>query len=201
MELADFAEQSGTVLIGAVVGGLIAAWVARWQTEAGARYARDVATSERSAQAALQLVERLADLRAWLPSLPDVGENRPAMSLHARKQCSIAMESVRRGGSTELLAITNGEVRARFRILIRMIYDVGWRYSGRGHRERQIRDVGTYLAFVRHSLEALIDGKPLPPPLTAPDLDRPEGAVWPPMPVPEAWSDPADGFLGADDSP
>jgi hypothetical protein len=191
--LMDFVEQTASALVGTVVGGLIAAWVARWQTEAGAHHARFVAERERSAQAATQLLERLADLYAWLPSLPDVGEEIPRLSDHARKQCSSAIESVRRGIFTELLSVSDIEARARYRSLVQMIYDVGWRNSGRGYRERQIRDVRTYLRYIQHTLESVIDGMSLPPELSAPDLGRADDELWPPAPLPEYWSDPADG--------
>ncbi|WHX18591.1 hypothetical protein QFW82_16785 [Streptomyces malaysiensis subsp. malaysiensis] len=50
---------------------------------------------ETAAAAAKQLLERLADLYAWLPSLPDVALENPRLSEHARARCAEAMEVVR----------------------------------------------------------------------------------------------------------
>ena len=102
------------------------------------------------------------------------------------------MESVRRGMQTELFSIHSTEVRDRYRTLVKLAYDVGWRGIGRPRRERQIRDVRAYLRYVQGALESTIDGTPLPSLVAAPVLDREGGEPWTPG-VGTWWSDPADG--------
>ncbi|MFD5317929.1 hypothetical protein [Streptomyces sp. NPDC127098] len=205
---ADIATQSLGALVGTLAGGAITVLVARWQTNKSITAQASLATAEhaaslrldqvsreraRSTDAARTLLERLADLYAWLPSLPDVSAEHPHFSRHARDQCQKAMESVRRGMITDLYAISDQATRERYRELVRLAYDVGWRGVGSGHRERQIRDVKHYLRYVQHSLETVIDGRPLPGRADPPVLDRPEGEAWQPPVVPWHWGDPADG--------
>lgn len=139
------------------------------------------------------LLERLADLYDWMPSLPDVFESEPRLSEHARNQCASAMQALRRGMHTELLAIGEIEVRERYRTLVKLAYDVGWRGVGRGNHERQIRDVRAYMRYVQASLEAVIDAAPIPRHVDAPVLDRAGEGMWRAPLLPEHWSDPADG--------
>ncbi|MGP4111969.1 hypothetical protein ACTWP5_13760 [Streptomyces sp. 4N509B] len=205
---ADIVTQSVGALAGTLVGGAIAVVVARWQTnkaivaQASLSVAERAATARldevsrsrsRSADAARALLERLADLYAWMPSLPDVSLDEPYHSRHARDECCKAMESVRRGMVTDLYAISDVSVRERYRDLVRLAYDVGFRGIGSGDRKRQIRDVRNYLRYVQHSLEAVIDSQPLPARVDPPILDRPESAAWQPPTVPWYWGDPADG--------
>ncbi|ONK11205.1 hypothetical protein [Streptomyces sp. MP131-18] len=204
----DLASQSLGALVGTLTGGAITVLVARWQTNrsitaqatlAAAEHAASLRLDQlsqvraRSSDAALTLLERLADLYAWLPSLPDVSAETPYFSSHARDHCQEAMESVRRGMITDLYAINDQEARERYRELVRLAYDVGWRSLGSGNRVRQIRDVKHYLRYVQHSLEALIDGSPLPDHVDPPILDRPEGEPWQPPAAPWYWDDPAGG--------
>ncbi|TDC65526.1 hypothetical protein [Streptomyces hainanensis] len=205
---AEIATQSLGALAGTLVGGAITVLVARWQTNRSITAQATLATAEhaaslrldqvsqdraRSTDAARTLLERLADLYAWLPSLPDVSAETPYLSRHARDQCRHAMESLRRGMITDLYAISDHTARERYRELVRLAYDVGWREVGAGNRERQIRDAKHYLRYVQHSLEALIDGSPLPGHVEPPVLDRPEDEPWQPPVVPWYWGDPADG--------
>lgn len=129
----------------------------------------------------------------WLPSLPDVAEDHPVLSEHARKACSKTMQSVRSGMSTDLLMISDPLVRDRYRTLVGLLYDIGWRGAGQGHRERQIHDARTYLRYVQHTLESVIDGTPLPRHAAPPRPDRPRNEAWLPPDLPPHWSDPADG--------
>jgi hypothetical protein len=205
---ADIVTQSVSALAGTLAGGLITVVVARWQTNksisaqaslsaaehaAATRLDEESRSRTRSADAARALLERLADLYAWMPSLPDVSADSPHLSRHARDQCRQAIESVRRGMVTDLYAISDAGARERYRHLVRLAYDVGWRGIGSDDRKRQIRDVRNYLRYVQHSLESVIDGKPLPQYVDPPVLDRPEGAPWQPPVVPWYWGDPADG--------
>lgn len=204
----EFAGQAASSLLGTLVGGLITIGVARWQTiktvraqtelavsqqTAAERLARRERERERAADSARLLLERLADLYDWLPSLPDVARDQPVLSSHARQQCAAAMESIRRGMRTDLLLIGDAEIRDRYRTLVKLAYDVGWRGIGRNNRERQIRDVRHYLRYVQASLEAIADGTP--PPVTAapPSLDRSDTEAWLPPALPPHWNDPADG--------
>lgn len=93
----------------------------------------------------------------------------------------------------ELLAIGDIEVRERYRTLVKLAYDVGWCGVGRGHRERQIRDVRAYLRYVQASLESVIDAAPLPQRVEAPVLDQEAEEAWRSPLLAEHWSDPADG--------
>lgn len=204
---ADASLQAFGALTGTVVGGTITVLVARWQTKRSIESQMSLMAAEyranfqleltnrsrmRSTEAAQVLLERLADLYAWLPSLPDVSEERPYLSAHARDRCREALESVRRGMITDLMSINNDEVRSRYRELVRLTYDVGRRATGTGSRERQIRDVRAYLRYVQHTLASSIDEQPLPAHAEPPDFDRPDGVPWHPPAVPRHWGDPAD---------
>ncbi|WP_407561209.1 hypothetical protein [Streptomyces sp. 184] len=204
----DLLGQTFSALLGTLVGGMITVLVARWQTTrtitsqmqlAAEQHAADVrlvrAERERdnAAAAAKLLLERLADLYAWLPSLPDVGLEDPGLSVHARDHCSSAMQSVRRGMLTELFSITDVDMRDRYRTLVRLIYDAGWRGAGADNRERLIRDVRGYLRYVQVSLGCVIDGEPLPNHIDPPVLDRTSPTPWRPPGSSGHWSDPADG--------
>jgi hypothetical protein len=201
--LGDLVGQTVSALLGTLVGGAITFFVTRWQltkavTAEAALAAQqrladaELARSEREGNAARLLLERLADLYAYLPSLPDISEDEPTLSRQSRDRCSTAMESVRRGMHTELFSIRDNEVRDRYRTLVKLAYDVGWRGIGRPHRERQIRDVRTYLRYVQATLESTIDGASLPSVIGEPDLQRRDGEPWPSGQV-QLWSDPADG--------
>ncbi|MFF4929218.1 hypothetical protein ACFY2H_10075 [Streptomyces griseofuscus] len=204
----DLAGQTVRALIGTLAGGAITVHVARWQTartiEAQAELAasQEAATSasarrqwtqQRSAEAAQRLLERPAELYAWLPSLPDLALEEPQLSLHAREHCTAALNSLRQGMQTDLLSIGNDRVRARYRTLVRLGYDVGWRGISQSNRGRQIHDVRGYLRYVQFTLEAVIDGSPLPDDCEAPALDRSDSVPWLPPTVPWHWQDPADG--------
>ncbi|WP_217196313.1 hypothetical protein [Streptomyces buecherae] len=204
----NLASQAASSLLGTLVGGAITVLVVRWQTiktltsqaelaaaqqVANARLVRAEKERERSAEAARQLLERLADLYAWLPSLPDVGLENPRLSQHAQGQCASAMQSIRRGMHTELLSIESGEVRERYRTLVKLVYEAGWRGVGREYRERVIRDARNYLRYVQLCLESVIDGSPIPEAVLPPVLDRVGIEVWTPPDIPWHWGDPADG--------
>jgi hypothetical protein len=205
---ADASLQAFGALTGTLAGGTITVLVARWQTK------RTIETQEtlvasghqanlqleelsrnraRSSEAARMLLERLADLDAWLPSLPDVSTDQPRLSVHARDQCRSALTSIRRGMGTDLISINDGELRTRYRELVRLAYDVGYREAGAPDYKRQIRDVRGYLRYVQHSLAALIDEQPLPAHTDPPVLTRSAGEPWLPPAVPPHWRDPADG--------
>ncbi|MGW2325525.1 hypothetical protein ACWC5C_07125 [Streptomyces sp. NPDC001700] len=204
----DLAGQTASTLIGTLAGGAITLHVARWQTAraiqaqaelaasqeaANAALARSQWTQQRSAEAAQRLLERLAMLNAWLPSLPDLSLERPYLSAQARERCASAVDSVRHGMRTDLLSIADDRVRARYRTLVRLCFDVGWRCIGQGNRKRQIRDVSGYLRYVQFTLEAVIDSSPLPEDCEPPALERRDGNAWLPPEVPWYWQDPADG--------
>ncbi|MFD5116726.1 hypothetical protein ACFWNG_31180 [Streptomyces sp. NPDC058391] len=204
----DLASQAASALVGTLAGGAITVHVARWQTTrtieaqsqlaasqeaANVALARNQWTRQRSAEAAQRLLERLATLYAWLPSLPDVALDEPRLSVQARERCASALESIRHGMQTDLLSIADDRVRARFRILVRLCYDVAWRSIGQQNRERQIRDVSGYLRYVQLSLEAVIDASPMPDGCEPPALERNDSTAWLPPNVPWHWQDPADG--------
>lgn len=203
----DLVSQAVSALVGTLVGGAITVLVARWQTErtitaqtdlaltqeaAASRLARSERERERATVAAIQLLEGLATLYAWLPSLPDVSEEIPRLSVHAREECRAALQALRRGMMTDLFAISDTEVRSRYRALVKLVYDAGWRGQGREHPERLVTDVRGYLRFVQFSLEAVTDGSPLPSHVSPPVLERPEADLWIPPQAPEYWGDPAD---------
>ncbi|WP_143675757.1 MULTISPECIES: hypothetical protein [Streptomyces] len=204
----DLISQALSALLGTVVGGAITVFVARWQTAktinaqtqlaaeqhaASVQLARAGRERENSAVAAKQLLEHLADLYAWLPSLPDVSLENPRLSEHARARCTEAMESVRCGMFTELFSITDAGMRERYRALVRLVYDAGWRGAGGQHPEQLVRDVRNYLRYVQVSLGSVIDGKPLPVREEPPALDRDSPAVWLPSSSSAIWGDLADG--------
>ncbi|WP_018545126.1 hypothetical protein [Streptomyces sp. LaPpAH-108] len=191
--LGDLAGQAVGALMGTLTGGAITVHVARWQTAAAGESARRQWARQRSAEAAQRLLERFADLYAWLPSLPDLALEEPRFSPVARERCSAALGSVRRGMQTDLLSIGDARVRARYRTLVRLCHDVGWRSIGQDDRETRVRDVRGYLRYVQFTLEAVIDGRSLPDDCPAPVLERGDGVPWLPPVVPWYWRDPADG--------
>lgn len=93
---------------------------------------------------------------------------------------------------TDLFSIPERTVRDRYRTLVLLTYDVGWRGVGQGHPQRSVRDVRGYLRYVQFSLEAVIDGASLPEQAEPPLLDRPDGESWLPPVVSRHWGDPAD---------
>ncbi|KDR62847.1 hypothetical protein AB0909_24980 [Streptomyces albidoflavus] len=207
-DLPELLAQTASALVGTVAGGAIALYVARWQTlrtaeiqartttaqeNAAVQLAHSLRVHERETTAARALLERLEGLYQWLPSLPDVAEDHPVLSEHARDNCSKAMQSVRSGMNTDLLMITDPVVRDRYRALVELVYDTGYRGAGQGHRERQIRDARNYLRHVQHTLESVIDGAPLPRHAAPPRPDRPGDEAWLPPDLPPHWTDPADG--------
>ena len=204
----ELAAQTASALVGTLAGGAIAVRVARWQTAktieaqaelaasqeaANSALARQQWTHQRSTEAAQRLLERLAELYAWLPSLPDLPLEEPQLSLQARERCAAALGSVRQGMQTDLLSVGDDHVRARYRTLVRLCFDVGYRGIGQDNRERQIRDVRGYLRYVQFTLEAVIDAIPVPDDCEAPVLERRDEAPWLPPAVPWHWQDPADG--------
>ncbi|MEW1896378.1 hypothetical protein [Streptomyces albidoflavus] len=207
-DLPELLAQTASALVGTAAGGAIALYVARWQTlrtaeiqartttaqeNAAVQLAHSLRVHERETTAARALLERLEGLYQWLPSLPDVAEDHPVLSEHARDNCSKAMQSVRSGMNTDLLMITDPVVRDRYRALVELVYDTGYRGAGQGHRERQIRDARNYLRHVQHTLESAIDGAPLPRHAAPPRPDRPGDEAWLPPDLPPHWTDPADG--------
>ncbi|MGW2266010.1 hypothetical protein [Streptomyces koyangensis] len=207
-DLPELIAQTASALVGTVAGGAIALYVARWQTlrtaaiqaetttaqeNAAVRLAHSLRVRERETAAARALLERLEGLLRWLPALPDLTADRPPSSEEARAHCSAAMQSLRSGMSTDLLMIADPRVRDRYRALVQLIYDIGRRGVGQGHRERQIRDARNYLRHVQHTLESVIDGAPLPRHAAPPRPDRPGDEAWLPPDLPPHWTDPADG--------
>lgn len=204
----DLAGQTASALVGTLAGGGIAVYVVRWQTArtvesqiqlaasqeaANSALARQQGMQQRSAESAQRLLDHLAELYAWLPSLPDLAQDEPQLSLRARERCAVALASVRRGMQTDLLSIGDNRVRDRYRALVRLCFDVGYRGIGQIHRERQIRDVRGYLRYVQFTLEAVIDGSTLPDDCAAPVLERSDSTPWLPPVLPWHWQDPADG--------
>lgn len=120
---------------------------------------------ERSAEAARQLLERsLTSTTGCRPCLMWEQSGR-LWSHYARRQCASPMGSVRRGMRTDLYLIGDIQVRDRYRTLVKLAYDIGWRGIGREHRNRQIRDVASCGLFAPHRLRAaqmaLVDGVPM----------------------------------------
>ncbi|WP_326815658.1 MULTISPECIES: hypothetical protein [unclassified Streptomyces] len=204
----ELTGQAASALLGTLAGGAITVHVARWQTSKSITAQAELAASQQAANAALvqeqwerqrsteaaqRLLERLAALYAWLPSLPDLALERPTLSAHAREQCSVALSSVRHGMQTDLLSIGDAEARARYRTLVKIAFDVGWRRMGQVDRERQIADARGYMRYVQLTLEAVVDGTALPAHVAPPVLDRQSGYAWVPPQVPWYWHDPADG--------
>ncbi|MFE3082430.1 hypothetical protein ACFXGM_02955 [Streptomyces albidoflavus] len=207
-DLPELLAQTASALVGTVAGGAIALYVARWQTlrtaeiqartttaqeNAAVQLAHSLGVHERETTAARALLERLEGLLRWLPALPDLTADRPSSSEEARAHCSAAMQNLRGGMSTDLLMITDPVVRDRYRALVELVYDTGYRGAGQGHREGQIRDARNYLRHVQHTLEPVIDGAPLPRHAAPPRPDRPGDEAWLPPDLPPHWTDPADG--------
>ncbi|GLF99265.1 hypothetical protein [Streptomyces yaizuensis] len=103
-------------------------------------------------------------------------------------------DALRHGMQTDLLSIGDQEVRDRYRTLVRLGFDIGWRCAGQGNRVRQVKDMRGYLRYVQFTLEAVIDGRPVPEPCEPPVLERTgDDQGWEPPELPAHWRDPADG--------
>ncbi|MER5989111.1 hypothetical protein [Streptomyces sp. NPDC001787] len=204
----ELAGQTGSALLGTLIGGIISVCVARWQMSKSITAQTELAASQhaaaitltrqqwerqRSAEAAQRLLERLAGLYAYLPSLPDIALECPTLSVSAREQCSTALAALRHGMQTDLLAIQGAEVRDRYCTLVKLGFDVAWRGVGQGDRKRQIRDVRAYLRYVQLTLEAVVDDAAPPPHIEPPVLDRQDDNAWAPPHLPWYRHDPADG--------
>lgn len=204
---ADLAGQTASALLGTLAGGAISMQVARWQTSksitaqaeltavqqaAGIALARQQWERQRSTEAAQRLLERLAGLYAWLPSLPDISADSPTLDVVAREQCGRALAALRHGMQTDLFSIQIASVRDRYRTLVELSYDIAWRGIGREDRKRQIRDARGYLRYVQLTLEAVVDDAPLPSHVSPPVLDRQGVEAWSPSETPSYWHDPGD---------
>ncbi|MEU6991921.1 hypothetical protein ABZ953_14845 [Streptomyces sp. NPDC046465] len=94
---------------------------------------------------------------------------------------------------TDLPLIGETEIRVRYRTLVKLSYDVGWRGKGQERGAGVVRDIRGYLRYVQLSLETVVDGTQIPGHEEPPVLDRPDAGVWRSPQVSDDWTDPADG--------
>lgn len=200
----QFIDDGGTALIGGLAGGGIAAWVAIRQTRTTLRHdaeqAREAAKQEREAN------RHLLDQQAYLELLEILGETlrlvRSAGLANPRRghrftydeteEVRVLFKALRRGSEvlTVLLPRKEGERwQSIERLMIELRQTARWAagsvppagestYRDEEHRVRSEADVEAYCEYVRLTLLALLDGRPIPPDQLPPVIQRLDGSVW-----------------------
>jgi hypothetical protein len=178
-------------LLGALVGGLLAAWVGSRQTAKVLKHETDLAATERRetqrldeerrrAFAADQLIAALADFT----TVDRDGSDRAAF---VRVPATEDVHRERNGRASALLQAGSShahalpaELRDRWDALTWMVRFNQSKQSARSDdaRQRDAHDLLNYIEYVRRSLSAVSGDHPLPPHYSAPDVRREEPRPW-----------------------
>lgn len=178
-------------LLGALVGGGLAAWVASRQTAKVLKHETDLAAAERRETrrldeerrrgfAADQLIAALADFTTVdhdgsgrasfvrVPATADVHQERN------RRASALLQE-----GSSHAHALP-ADLRDRWDALTWMVRFNQSKQSARSDemRQRDANDLLNYIEYVRRSLSAVSGDHPMPPHYSAPDVRREEPRPW-----------------------
>ncbi|MEY9859746.1 hypothetical protein ABH935_005379 [Catenulispora sp. GAS73] len=152
---------------------------------------------ERQTAAAAVLLEYLGDLAPLLWQIPNTATAMGAMpaTLNLRPLESIdPVKNLVRGAKVQALLLGNQELAARYRRLVHLVLTAAHN-TDRQFAQRTIGDLRNYSKFVRLSLQALVDGRPLPDPGvdTYPNLRRSlDKTLWHPINVPLGWDEEAE---------
>lgn len=179
-------------LLGALVGGVLSAWVGSWQTAKVLKHETELAATERrEAQrvdedrrrslAADQLIAALAD---FTTVNRDDGDHSAAF---VRLPATAGVHKERGDRAAALLQTSFSyahalpeEVRERWDALVWM---VRFNQSNQPERPESLRrrdasDLQNYVEYVRRSLYAISEDYPMPPHFPAPDVRREERRIW-----------------------
>ena len=152
---------------------------------------------ERQTAAAAVLLEYIGDLAPHLWQIPNTATAMRAMpaTLNGHPLESAApVDNLVRGAKVQALLLGNPELAARYRRLVHLVLTAA-NHTDRQFEQRTIGDLRNYSKFVRLSLQALVDGRPLPDPGADayPHLKRTlDKALWHPTNVPVGWDEEAD---------
>ncbi|QEN13760.1 hypothetical protein ACRDU6_14760 [Mycolicibacterium sp. ELW1] len=180
-------------LLGALVGGLLAAWVGSRQTAKVLKHETDLAATERRETqrldeerrrtfAADQLIAALADF-----TTVNRDDERDPSASFVRIATTVDVHRERNGRAAALLEAGSShahalppELRDRWGALIWMVRFNQSKQSERSEelRWRDAQDLLNYIEYVRRSLSAVGGDYPMPPHFSAPDARREGTRPW-----------------------
>lgn len=180
-------------LLGALVGGVLAAWVGSRQTAKVLKHETDLAATERretrrldeerrKSFAADQLIAALADF-----TTVNRDDERDPSASFARFMATEDVHRERNGRASALLRASAShahalpaELRDRWDALIWMVRFNQSKQPERPHelRQRDAYDLLNYIEYVRRSLSEMGGDHPIPPHFAAPDVRREGSRPW-----------------------
>ncbi|WP_347756827.1 hypothetical protein [Agrococcus sp. ProA11] len=178
-------------LLGALVGGLLSAWVGSRQTAKVLKHETDLAATERrEAQrvdeeqrrtyAADQLIAALANFTTIERGDEDLGSFVRVMAtpdVHRERNDRAA--ALLQAGSSHAHALP-AELRERWEALVWMVRFNQSKQPERSDslRWRDVSDLRNYIEYVRRSLYSVSGDHPVPPSFPAPDVRREDRRIW-----------------------
>ncbi|WP_157553816.1 hypothetical protein [Microbacterium hominis] len=179
-------------LLGALVGGLLSAWVGSRQTAKVLNHETELAATERrEAQrvdeerrrtlAADQLIAALAEFITVDAGIHDRSASfvRVATTEAVHHERNKRAAALLQASSTHSHALPE-DVRERWDALIWMVRFNQSKQEERSERlrRRDASDLLNYIEYVRRSLCAITEGVPIPPHYLAPNVRRDEARIW-----------------------
>lgn len=179
-------------LLGALVGGLLSAWVGSRQTAKVLKHETEMAAEERGeaqradearrrSLAADQLIAALASYITVGASIRDRSASfvRITATVDVHHERDVRAAALLRASSTYSHALPE-EVRERWDALMWMVRFNQSKQPDRSERTRgrDASDLLNYIEYVRRSLVAVSEGEPMPPHYLAPNVRREEARVW-----------------------
>ncbi len=178
-------------LLGALVGGGIAAWVGFRQTAKVLKHETDLAATERRETQRLDEERRRAfaadQLIAALADFTTVDRDSSDRASFVRVPATEDVHRERNGRASALLQAGSShahalpaELRDRWDALTWMVRFNQSKQSARSDamRQRDADDLLNYIEYVRRSLCAISGDHPMPPHYSAPDVRREEPRPW-----------------------
>ena len=184
-------------LLGALVGGLLSAWVGSRQTAKVLKHETEMAAEERreaqrgdeARRRSLAADELIAALAAFVTVDASI-DDRSASFVRIATTSNVHHERDRRSAALLQASSTHShalpeEVRERWEALIWMVRFNLSKQSDRPEklRRRDASDLLNYIEYVRRSLVAVSESLPVPPAFPAPDVRREEPRIWGYKPV------------------
>jgi len=179
-------------LLGAVVGGLLSAWVGSRQTAMVLKHGTELAATERREEqrldeerrqsvAADQLIMALADFTSVQGDPRDRSASfvRMPATADVHRERSGRVLGLLQAGSSHAHALP-AELRERWDALIWMVRFNQSEQPGRSETDcrRDASDLVNYVEYIRQSLSAVSGGDPMPPRFPPPDVRREDGRPW-----------------------
>jgi hypothetical protein len=179
-------------LLGALVGGVLSAWVGSWQTAKVLKHETNLAATERreaqrvdedrrQSLAADQLITALADYVTVNTDNQD--RSAPFVRVQAtagvHRDRSVRATTLLQAGASHAHALPE-ELRERWGALIWMVRFNQSEQSDRAEylRRRDASDLLNYIEYMRLCLCAVSEDYPMPPYFLAPDVRRDERRIW-----------------------